>query len=63
MLEFFKNLSGFNQCCGSALVSMRIQIQLLTSMRMRIQGAKTMPIHADPDPGQTLPSQKSWILT
>jgi hypothetical protein len=33
-------------------------IQLLTSMRMRIQVAKTMRIHADPDPGQTLMSQK-----
>jgi hypothetical protein len=34
-----------------------------TSMliRIRIQGAKRMRIHADP--GQTLPLQISWILT
>ncbi len=37
-------------CRGSALV--------FTSMRIRIQGAKPMRIHADPDPGQILASQK-----
>jgi hypothetical protein len=36
------------QCYGSALVSMRI----------RIVEAKSMRIHADPDPDQTLLSQK-----
>ncbi len=54
------------QCFGSALVSIRIQIRILffTSMRIHIrvpiQGAKPMRIHADPDPdpGQTLTSQK-----
>ena len=42
------------------MVSMRIQIwiQLFTSMRIQIQGAKPMRIHADTYPGQTLPSQK-----
>ncbi len=30
----------------------RIRIQLFTSMRIRIQGAKPMRIHTDPDPGQ-----------
>ncbi len=43
------------ECCGSALISMRI----------RIQGAKPMRIHADPDPdtypSQTLKSQKKKI--
>ncbi len=34
------------QCCESAMVYMRIQIQLFTSMRIRIQGAK--PMRADP---------------
>ncbi len=38
----------------SHLVSMRIWI--------RIQGDKPMRIHADPDPGQTLSSQKSRIF-
>ncbi len=39
---------------------MQIWIQLFTSMRVRIriQGAKTMQIHAYSDPGQTLLSQK-----
>ncbi len=39
------NLSGngLDQCCASAMVSMRI----------RIQRSKPMRIHADPDPGQT----------
>jgi hypothetical protein len=40
----------YSQCCGSALVSMRIWIQYFTSMWIRIQGAKPMRIHADPDP-------------
>ncbi len=49
--------SLLTQCCGSALVSrpIRIRIQLLNSVRIRIQGAKSIGIH--PDPGQTLPSQ------
>ncbi len=38
------------QCCGSALVSMRIRFQVFISMRHQIQGAKPMLIHADPDP-------------
>jgi hypothetical protein len=42
----------------SALVSMRIRIQLFISiwiqMRIRILGAKPMRISADPDPGETL---------
>jgi hypothetical protein len=29
--------------------------------QIRIQGAKPMRIHADPDPGQTLPSQKVYF--
>jgi hypothetical protein len=37
---------------------MRIRIQHFTSIRIRIQGAKPMRIHADPDPSQSLPSQK-----
>jgi hypothetical protein len=38
-----------------------IRIQLFISMRIRIQGAKQMRTHADPDPdpGQTLKSQKA----
>jgi hypothetical protein len=53
-----------DQFFGSALVSVRIriQIQLFTSMwiQIRIHGAKPMWIQADPDPdpGQTLLSQK-----
>ncbi len=42
------------QCCGSALVSMRIRIQFFISMRIptwiRIQEAKSKRIQADPDP-------------
>jgi hypothetical protein len=38
-------------------VSMRIRIQLFTSMRIQIsiptQGVKPVRIHSDPDPGQT----------
>jgi hypothetical protein len=30
--------------CGSALVSVRIRIQLFTSIRIRLQGAKPMQI-------------------
>ncbi len=41
---------------ASVSVLMRIWIQLFTSMRIRIQWGKSIPIHADPDPGQTLPS-------
>jgi hypothetical protein len=44
------------------IVSTRIRIRLFTSIRIliriRIQGAKPMQIHADPDPGQTLLSRK-----
>ncbi len=54
-------IRGYKQCFGSALVSMRIRIliQLFTSMRIRIrvQGAKPMLNHADPDSCQTLLSQ------
>jgi hypothetical protein len=41
-----------NECCWSALASMRFQIQIFTSKRIRIwiQGAKPMRIHAVPDP-------------
>jgi hypothetical protein len=41
-----------SQCCGSALGSMRIRIQLFitTRLRIRILGAKPMRIHADLDP-------------
>jgi hypothetical protein len=51
---------NFAQCFGSALVSMQIRnrIHLFTSMRIRILGVKQLQIYADPDPGQTLPSQK-----
>ncbi len=44
---------------GSALVSMRIRIQLSISMwiQIRILGAKPMRIYADLDPGGTLKSQ------
>ncbi len=45
------------QYCGSALLSIRIRIQLFIAMRMRFQGVKPMRnadpcgmrIHADPD--------------
>jgi hypothetical protein len=51
---------NWGQCCGYALVSMRIWIQLFISIRIWIQGAKPMRIHADPDPdpSQALKSQK-----
>ncbi len=43
-------------------IGFRIRIQIFTSrrIRIRVQGAKPMRIHADPDPnpGQTLLSQK-----
>jgi hypothetical protein len=32
------------------------------SMRIRIKGAKPMQIHPDPDPGETLKSQKVEFL-
>ncbi len=41
---------------------MRIWIQLFVSMRIRIQGAKPMRIHVDPDPDQTFKSQKVEFL-
>jgi hypothetical protein len=45
--------------CGSALVSIRIQIQLFISMRIRVKGAESMRIHAEPDPGSDfIKSQK-----
>jgi hypothetical protein len=43
----------------SALKSMRIRIQLFTSMRIWIRGAKLTRIHADPDPGQIFAFTKS----
>ncbi len=48
----FKNVFlSFRHCCGSALVSVRIRIQLFISMRIRIL--------SDPDlERQTLPSRK-----
>jgi hypothetical protein len=46
---------------GSALVSMRVRIQIFISIyvqiRIRILGAKPMRIFADPDPSETLMSQ------
>jgi hypothetical protein len=48
---FGKILNTFQQCCGSALVSMMIRIQLSMRNRIRIQGAKPMKIPTDPDPG------------
>ncbi len=56
------------QCCGSALVSVRIWIKLCISVRFRIQGAKSLRIHADTgpdpdsDPGQTLKPYKVDFL-
>jgi hypothetical protein len=41
--------AGQDQCCEAALVSMRIQIQLFISLRIRIQGAKP---NADPNAQQ-----------
>ncbi len=43
------------------LVSVRILIQLFISMRIRIQGAKLMRIHADPDLGQSLKKVKFYM--
>jgi hypothetical protein len=45
-------LHSFSQCCGSALVSVRIRnwIQLFISMRIPIQEAKPMRIQAEPYP-------------
>jgi hypothetical protein len=45
-----------NQCCGSALVTMRIRIQLFTLM----QGTKPMRIYADPDPGLSRHQKKGF---
>jgi hypothetical protein len=52
------------ECCGFALVSTRIRIQLFISMQIRIQGAKLLRIHADRDPVpcQTVKSQKIEYL-
>jgi hypothetical protein len=49
---------------ATMLVSMRISIQLFIPMQIRIwiQGDKTIRIHADPDSGQTLKSQKVEFL-
>ncbi len=41
-----------SRCCGSELVSMRI----------RIQGAKPMQLHAESDPSQTLKFKKIEFL-
>jgi hypothetical protein len=55
----FKKVQGFmlisnvypkKQCCGSALVSMRIRIQEAKPMRIWIQEAEPMQIHTDLDP-------------
>jgi hypothetical protein len=63
---YFNIVRDNNQCCGSALVLMQIRIQLFISIRIwiRIQGAKPIRIHADPDldPAQTLKSQKVKFL-
>ncbi len=42
--SIFKISLSANPCFGSSLVSMRIGIQLFTSIRVRIQGAKPMRI-------------------
>ncbi len=54
-----------NVICNIPILWIRIRIQLFTSMRMRIQEAKPMRFHANPDldPGQTLPSQKAENYT
>jgi hypothetical protein len=55
-LHQFHLITGF-QCCGSelvSLVSVRIWIQLFTSMRIRLHSQT----NADPGSGQTLPSLK-----
>jgi hypothetical protein len=44
------------QWCGSALVLMRIRIQLFASLKVRILAANPMRTHTDPDPGQAYPS-------
>ncbi len=44
------------------IVVLWTRIQLFIWMRIRIQGAKPMEIHQDPDPGQTLKSQKVEFL-
>ncbi len=62
-------LHSFSQCCGCALVSVRIQnrihILIWLRIRIRIQEAKPMRIQTDPDPDpdKTFGSQKSWIFT
>ncbi len=57
-----------NQCCGPALVLMRIRIQFLSQCGSgsRSRGAKQMQTHVDPDPapGKTWKSQtKSKFFT
>jgi len=42
ILDSLLKFSGKKRCCGSALVSMRIGIQLFISIRIRIQGAKPL---------------------
>ncbi len=53
-----KKILFCSQCCGSALFSMRIRIQLFISMRIRIQGAKLMRIW-----WSDFKVTKSWIFT
>jgi hypothetical protein len=66
--NFEKLHTVLHQCCGAALVLMRIRIHFFISMRIqiriRIKAAKPMWIHVDPnaDPGQTLKSQKVEFL-
>ncbi len=64
-LWFYKAKKQF---CRSAWVSMqiKIRIQLFIPKRIRIQGAKPMRIHADPDGGHWsvfAAVTKSWIFT
>ncbi len=44
------------------IVVLWIRIQLFIRMRIRIQGAKPMEIHSEPDPGQSLKSKKDYLL-
>jgi hypothetical protein len=41
---------------------LQIRIQIFTSMRIRIKGAKPMRIHADPEPGQNFALKKVKFL-
>ncbi len=44
----------FSPLMSGAVGFSAVRIQLFISMRIRIQGAKPMRIHPDPDPSQTL---------